>query len=247
MKVTKKRVRDFYRDFADAYDTTRFGFLKDRVINVRQLEEIRSILKNTEMHISLDAGCGSGRITRVLVNNGLLTIAMDANVTMLRQAARKVSSSHQSAFVVGDVEHLPFRANYFDVVTCFRVMWHMVYPLQSMVELIRVTKPGGLLLVDIMNKYSLFNLYISVFKKSSDVLTKSSCFRESVKFLTSNGMEIVEIKGVRSPIIQLFPGKISTSHKKLAKLIYFLESFPKLGLLCHLCTQIMICARKVSV
>lgn len=246
MKITKERVRDFYRDFADAYDITRFGFLKDHIINALQLEDIHSILKNTDVCISLDAGCGSGRITRVLVRKSQVTVAMDANVTMLRQAMRKICSSHQSEFVVGDVEHLPFRKNYFDVVTCFRVMWHMSNPLKSIAELVGVTKTGGLLLIDIMNRYSLFNLYSSVFKKK-DVLTKSSCLREIVKFLISNGTEIVEMKGVRSPIIQLFPRKISRSHKKLAKLVYLLECFPKRGLLRQLCTQTMICARKVRV
>jgi len=243
----KKSVKDFYEKFVDEYEITRFGSLKDHIANVVQLQTVSQIVRSKKAYVSLDAPCGTGRITRILIPNSQMTIALDINVMMLNRTRTKIGSSYPIEFIRGDIEYLPFRNDSFNVTTSFRIMWHVDNPKKSLSELIRVTKPDGFLIFDIMNRYSLFSFWCAVFKNRLNVPTKPSDLREIVDFLISNGMKIKKIIGVRSPLIQLFPSKTSKSPQKLAKLIYFLEKIRKPKFLCSLCTQTMIYTRKAKV
>jgi SAM-dependent methyltransferase len=51
----------------------------------------------------------------------------------------------QFAFVEGDATRLPLRDNSFDVVTCQTVLMHLARPREALREMLRVLRPGGLL------------------------------------------------------------------------------------------------------
>ncbi|KAK4541537.1 hypothetical protein LTR36_007834 [Oleoguttula mirabilis] len=95
----------------------------------------------------LDVGAGSGTITASLAKympQGHIT-ATDISEEILQRAAeyaRKAGASNIS-FEVANVYKLPFPDSSFDVVHASQVLAHLDAPVQALKEMLRVTKPNG--------------------------------------------------------------------------------------------------------
>jgi SAM-dependent methyltransferase len=96
----------------------------------------------------LEVGCGSGVLTRLLVNRTPVInpmIAVDINRYFLREAAalaKMQGFSDAVQFREASAEALPFADNRFDITLSATVM-EEVDADRMLAELIRVTKPGG--------------------------------------------------------------------------------------------------------
>lgn len=116
-------------------------------------ESIRDILARNGKPIDqfsniLDFGCGCGRITRYLQDlaNSSIT-GSDINPTLIRWAQRNLKFAR---FVTNGIsDALPFENDSFDLVFALSVFTHLGAKLQNhwMDELIRILRPGGVLLV----------------------------------------------------------------------------------------------------
>ncbi|KAK5114062.1 hypothetical protein LTR85_010368 [Meristemomyces frigidus] len=95
----------------------------------------------------LDVGAGSGTITASLAKympQGHVT-ATDLSEVILERAAKhaeKVGSNNIS-FQIANVYELPFPDSSFDVVHASQVLAHLDTPVKALTEMLRVTKPGG--------------------------------------------------------------------------------------------------------
>jgi SAM-dependent methyltransferase len=97
----------------------------------------------------LDAGCGNGRYTRVLLRHAdkdALITAFDLSQRMLKRARRRVKSSRVT-LVAADLTRLPYPDSYFDAVVCGWVLEHLPDPQPGLNELARVMRPGAKLLL----------------------------------------------------------------------------------------------------
>jgi malonyl-CoA O-methyltransferase len=95
----------------------------------------------------LDVGCGTGRITRLLANEGAAVAGIDFAVNMLRAGQASSPDVARIPLAAADVRALPFRDASFDAVTCSLVLGH-VERLDSVVdELARVIRTKGTLLI----------------------------------------------------------------------------------------------------
>jgi SAM-dependent methyltransferase len=95
----------------------------------------------------LEAGCGAGRFTEVLVQAGASVHAMDLSSAV--DANRKNIGEHPSYVVAqADLLRPPFPAASFDVVLCLGVLQHTPAPEASIAALWGMVKPGGLLVID---------------------------------------------------------------------------------------------------
>lgn len=95
----------------------------------------------------LDVGCGSGRdVARMmeLVGPTGEVWGVDIHQDFIRQA----KADHPNGlFVEGDVYQLPFKDHFFDAVRIERVLTHVEDIFKPLAEIIRVTKPGGIISV----------------------------------------------------------------------------------------------------
>jgi len=99
----------------------------------------------------LDVATGTGRLPQALlyqVDLDAHVVGIDRSGPMLAQA-RPVADEYdgRAAFIQGDAESLPFRDATFDAVTCLEALEFMSRPGAVIDELLRVLKPGGVMLV----------------------------------------------------------------------------------------------------
>ncbi len=99
----------------------------------------------------LDVGTGTGRLPDALLSQlrfkGKIT-ALDASAKMLDLARAKLSRyNDRITFTQHDAQSLPFDDATFDVVTCLEALEFMRDWRGGMCEMLRVLKPGGLLMI----------------------------------------------------------------------------------------------------
>ena len=99
----------------------------------------------------LDVATGTGRLPRALLRQPSFTgrvIGLDLSRGMLREATRRTRSfANRLTFIWQDARELPFKDNTFDAVTCLEALEFTPDPHEVLLELVRVLRPGGVLLV----------------------------------------------------------------------------------------------------
>jgi SAM-dependent methyltransferase len=99
----------------------------------------------------VDVGCGTGETTRALarlVGSDGVVIGIEPSVTMLAEARRRtIDAVLPVEFRVGDITHLQLDDATFDATHCERVLQHIEAPDVAIAELVRVTRPGGRIVV----------------------------------------------------------------------------------------------------
>lgn len=111
--------------------------------------------------IWVDAGCGTGTLSRRLAERGCSVMGFDASEEMLVVARRPTvhepskSVTAPSFQLIKTIEHLPMPQRSCDGVLCASVLEYTSAPERCLTEFSRVLRPGGLLLLSIPNRPSL--------------------------------------------------------------------------------------------
>lgn len=129
-----------------------FGETRDHWWNPDFLALMATRLNFHAITTILDIGCGVGHWGRALLPHLPATSTLtgiDPEPQWIEQAraiaaARGLSS--RTTYTQSRVEHLPFADNSFDLVTCQTVLIHLADVPAALSEMIRVLRPGGLLL-----------------------------------------------------------------------------------------------------
>jgi len=76
----------------------------------------------------------------------------------------------QAKIFIGDAEHLPFKDDTFDVVFSYHLLWHLPKENQEKIikEMLRVTRPEGKIVFDVLNKNFIWEKIKWIFGKSTD-------------------------------------------------------------------------------
>ena len=136
-----------YDEVAAIYDD--FAKVWDHQVAAPALAEVNHLIEERVKpgSVVLDAGAGTGERTLALLEHSQpgKVIALDASEAMLDVARSKIQDPRVS-FVQGDVRHLPFADDTFDVVVSTWVIEIMDDPRAVVQEFIRVVKLGGLVI-----------------------------------------------------------------------------------------------------
>ncbi len=93
----------------------------------------------------LDLAAGTGTSSRAFIRAGARCVACDFSFGMLSVGARRPAAG--LGFVAGDALALPFKSGTFDVVTISFGLRNVADTDQALAELLRVTRPGGRLVI----------------------------------------------------------------------------------------------------
>lgn len=91
----------------------------------------------------VDVGCGSGSFTSYLAaksSPGSLALGLDIDPEVLREARLR----GRPEWVQADATHLPFVADFADLVICRRLLLNLPRPIDAVREMVRVVKTRGL-------------------------------------------------------------------------------------------------------
>lgn len=136
--LTHDRLADQFDELMNEYDV-------NRRLEVLIDEFLQSVDLNGKR--VLEAGCGTGRGSQQLVRRGASVFALDIGFNLVKY-------THQHCLcdvLVGSILSLPFPTGFFDVVFSTEVIEHTPDPLQAVLEMYRVLKPGGHLVLSTPN------------------------------------------------------------------------------------------------
>lgn len=145
-------IEGFYDQFP--YPSFKIGESKDleKLPFQRFLFEIgKSYVKKGKI---LDAGCGTGELALLFAKEGFESFGTDISTESLKIAkstSRKLKIP--ATFRKMDVLDLKFPENFFDLTICNGVLHHTKDPVLGFEKLVRVTKPGGKIIIVVYNKY----------------------------------------------------------------------------------------------
>ncbi|MDA0710971.1 MAG: class I SAM-dependent methyltransferase, partial [bacterium] len=116
-----------------------------RWIESRRVREVVRHIPTESRAMILEVGCGGGNVLDT-VRAGRL-FGVDLSRTILEKAKERLSG--RARFLCAAAEHLPFVADRFDCVFCTEVIEHTLDPRTVLMELQRVLRPGGVVILSV--------------------------------------------------------------------------------------------------
>jgi ubiquinone/menaquinone biosynthesis C-methylase UbiE len=135
----------------DAWYATPLGAAVD-LAEWRAVAELSSLRSGER---ALDAGCGTGIYTRRLLEHGLEVTGVDTDPEMLVAARLKAP---EARLLEVDVTRLPFADGEFDLALAVTLICFVDDAERAVNELVRVTHPGGRVVLGELNRWSLWAL-----------------------------------------------------------------------------------------
>lgn len=140
----------------------------------------------------LDAGCGVGAFSEPLVQHNTV-YGVDFSVKSLEFAAARGLKTMSE-----DLTALPFENGKFDVVLCIGVI-QLIEQYEAVIkELARVTKPGGTLLIQTLNRSSIQRKLLKLFEKAKK-FDRMYATNELKQLYVKYGFEQIEFLHVYHP------------------------------------------------
>ena len=221
--MKKSEVKAYYEE--EAYDYNEEFYEKKSAyptLIYRQtyiLEMIKEIQLPKESKI-LDVGCGPGELLLELRGDYEFLAGIDIAqemITIANNKLEKKSSNKKLIFEVGDIENLRFDDNTFDLIICSGVIEYLKDDEGWIKEIKRTLKPGGYLIINVTNKYS-------IRKWTSGPIEKL----KSSKILL-NLMNIIKDKVLGKGMIHFFPFKPRLHVPKKFDAYLFENGFKKIN------------------
>ena len=164
-KVYNGRAREYVPVYADKKSFC--VFLSRQIIRAKEqgvlgysLKSIKNTGQINKLGIKkgmkvLDAGCGPGTlINQVRALSGADCFGADISALAIKRA--KECGDKKIKYVKSQLEKLPYKSNFFDRVLSFDVLEHVEDQKKSLSELLRVTKPGGKILIYAVSRRDYF-------------------------------------------------------------------------------------------
>jgi 2-polyprenyl-3-methyl-5-hydroxy-6-metoxy-1,4-benzoquinol methylase len=113
----------------------------------RLLRMFGPLYSELEGKVVLEAGCGAGRFTEILLESNSSVTAIDLSIAVLANYENNGKNSNLR-IARASITDLPFEKEQFDIVFCPGVVQHTPDPSKSISELHKQVKPGGWLIFD---------------------------------------------------------------------------------------------------
>ena len=140
----KRKVMHRYDSTAEIYDA--------RYAEEQEAKYIAALENVKPVGAVLDVGCGTGLFFKHVASEAETVVGIDSSRKLLLEAQKHARSHKNVHLVQADADHLPFKADFFDVVFAFTVLQNMPKLPETLSELRRVAKPEAQVVVTGLKK-----------------------------------------------------------------------------------------------
>ncbi len=197
-------TQTYYDRFSTTYEAERHrGY--HRLIDELELQLIRQYGKGRDV---FEAGCGTGLLLKEAARVARSAVGLDLSRGMLGAARGRGLRVMQ-----GSLTDVPMPSGSVDLVYSMKVLAHIPPIQQALIELARLVRPGGHLLLEFYNPYSLRYLAkrvggparIADGTTDHDVFTRYDTVPKARSYLPAN-VELCGVRGVRiiTPTAKVF-------------------------------------------
>jgi ubiquinone/menaquinone biosynthesis C-methylase UbiE len=144
--------RQLFDDWPERYDRW-FDTPVGKTVLKYEVTLVLDLLRPVRGENILDAGSGTGIFTREFLVRGANVVGLDISWAMLRWAQTK-NEVFSPGMVTADMTLLPFADSVFDKTVSVTALEFIEDEKKAVVELFRVTKPGGIVVVATLNSLS---------------------------------------------------------------------------------------------
>lgn len=213
-------TQDYYDRFSESYERERHhGY--HRLIDELELDLVRRYGTGRDV---FEAGCGTGLLLRETAAIARSAVGLDLSRGMLGAARRR-----GLRVVQGSLTEVPLPSASFDLAYSMKVLPHVPPIRDALAELARLVRPGGHLLLEFYNPWSLRYLAkrlagpgeIAAGKTEHDVYTRYDTLAAARSYLPP-GVDLVGVRGVRvvtpaSSVFRFAPlGRLFAQAERLA-------------------------------
>lgn len=129
----------------DSYSNTNIS--RDRLKRCLGVDLWRRLQQQDKL-ATLEAGCGAGRFTEVLLELPSASVTSTDLSSAVEPNQINCPQSDRHRIIQCDINRFPFLPEQYDIVLCLGVIQHTKHPEKTIEDLYKQVKPGGWLVID---------------------------------------------------------------------------------------------------
>ncbi|MFF2626951.1 class I SAM-dependent methyltransferase [Kitasatospora griseola] len=140
-------IAEYWNDAAPAFDQEPDHGLATKITRQAWERRLRAWVPDGPLDV-LDAGCGTGSLSRLLAAAGHRVTGVDLAAGMVERARAKLAGAGlPGRFLVGDASRPPVGAERFDALLCRHLLWTLPDPDAALRHWTTLLRPGGRLVL----------------------------------------------------------------------------------------------------
>ena len=163
-----------------------FGYLVNIILVNKEKKIVMRKLNPKKNELILDAGCGSGLYSRIMLYSDAKPVGMDISYGMISQY-----NKNGMLGVMGNIESVPFKAK-FDKVLCAGSLEFVNDVNKAINSFNNALKVGGMLVL-LYPRLNIFGFLYFIYHKSHGLNIKLFSNKKISKVIGNNGFRVVSI------------------------------------------------------
>lgn len=156
----KRQHLNHYNNTADIYNDRYLG---------EQNAKIKTVLRHIELKkqgFVIDLGCGTGLLLPKIQRSAKEIVGLDISRAMLRKIELKKKRAANIHLILADADQTPLRRSCFDTLFAITLLQNMPNPLNTILEMQRITKAKGSIVVTGLKKWHSKQLFKGLLKSA---------------------------------------------------------------------------------
>lgn len=144
------KPQDHHKAIVQQFTLQALPFAQHQAHSTQESFDIISEIARLDITQSVvDAGCGPGLVSCALAPRCREITGVDVTQAMIEEARRRGDEAGLANvhFIQSDISQMPFDENTFDVSLSRYVFHHLENPLYVLGEMVRITRPGGRIVI----------------------------------------------------------------------------------------------------
>ncbi len=197
MRTGKPYEKQQPTGFAESYARWRSNRL-GQITDALEQQLLFELLGRVADKTALDVGCGDGALASELARRGAIVTGLDPDPAMIAAQRQAGIEGAQLRLVEAKAELLPFPDASFDAVLAVAVLCFVRDAERAVVEMARVLKPGGRLVIGELGRWSLWAAYRRIRGWLGHPTWRVARFwtaTELRQLVEGAGLDVVEMRG----------------------------------------------------